>query len=34
MEAGNPLGLDMSNFSIKNGIFADIKRIDKTSVRE
>ena len=29
MEAGNPLGLDMSNFSIKNGIFADIKRIDK-----
>ncbi len=27
--AGNPLGLDMSNFSIKNGIFADIRRIDK-----
>ena len=26
--AGNPLGLDMSNFSIKNGIFADIRRID------
>lgn len=26
---GNPLGLDMSNFSIKNGIFADIRRIDK-----
>ncbi|CDC19724.1 phage tail tape measure protein TP901 family [Clostridium sp. CAG:306] len=25
---GNPLGLDMSNFSIKSGIFADIKRID------
>ena len=29
MQAGNPLGLDMSNFSIKNGIFADIRRIDK-----
>ena len=29
MAAGNPLGLDMSNFSIKNGIFADIRRIDK-----
>lgn len=29
MAAGNPLGLDMSNFSIKSGIFADIRRIDK-----
>lgn len=29
MQAGNPLGLDMSNFSLKNGIFADVKRIDK-----
>lgn len=29
MSAGNPLGLDMSNFSIKSGIFADIRRIDK-----
>jgi len=29
MQAGNPLGLNMSNFSIKNGIFADIRRIDK-----
>ena len=29
MAAGNPLGLDMSNFSIESGIFADIKRIDK-----
>ena len=29
MQAGNPLGLDMSNFSFKSGLFADIKRIDK-----
>ncbi|MCD7878334.1 MAG: phage tail tape measure protein, partial [Candidatus Gastranaerophilales bacterium] len=29
MAAGNPLGLDMSNFSIKSGLFADIRRIDK-----
>ncbi|UKI41439.1 MAG: hypothetical protein L6V95_15715 [Candidatus Melainabacteria bacterium] len=29
MAAGNLLGLDMSNFSIKSGIFADIRRIDK-----
>ena len=28
MAAGNPLGLDMSNFSFKSGIFADIRRID------
>lgn len=26
--AGNPLGLDMSKFSFKSGIFADIRRID------
>lgn len=29
MQAGNPLGLDMSNFSFKSGIFADIRRINK-----
>ena len=29
MQAGNPLRLDMSNFSIKSGVFADIRRIDK-----
>lgn len=29
LDAGNPLGIDISNFSIKNGIFADIRRIDK-----
>lgn len=29
MQAGNPLGLDMSNFSLKSGFIADIKRIDK-----
>ena len=28
MQSGNPLGLDMSNFSLKSGIFADIRRID------
>lgn len=27
--SGNPLGIDLSNFSIKNGLFADIKRINK-----
>ncbi len=29
LQSGNPLGLDMSNFSLKTGIFADIRRIDK-----
>ena len=29
MQAGNPLGLDMKNFSLKSGLFADIRRIDK-----
>ncbi|MBO6181501.1 phage tail tape measure protein [bacterium] len=29
MQAGNPLGLDMKNFSFGNGLVADIRRIDK-----
>lgn len=29
IQAGNPLGLDMSTFSLKNSLFADIRRIDK-----
>ena len=29
MATGNPLGFDMSTFSLKNGIIADIRRIDK-----
>ena len=29
MATGNPLGFDMSTFSLKNGIMADIRRIDK-----
>lgn len=29
MSLGNPLGLDMSNFSLKNSLIADIRRIDK-----
>lgn len=28
MQAGNPLGFDMSTFSLKSGLMADIKRID------
>jgi TP901 family phage tail tape measure protein len=28
MKAGNPLGIDMKAFSLKNGLFADIRRID------
>jgi len=28
LKAGNPLGINMSNFSLKNGLFADIRRID------
>lgn len=27
--SGNKLGLDLSNFSLRNGLFADIRRIDK-----
>jgi len=37
MKAGNPLGLNMSNFSIRSGIFADIRRIDnnlKTGIKK
>lgn len=29
IQAGNPLGLNMSTFSLKNSLFADIRRIDK-----
>ena len=29
MASGNPLGLDMKNFSFGNGLIADIRRIDK-----
>lgn len=32
-QTGNPLGLDMKNFSLKNGLFSDIKRIDKNMRR-
>jgi len=37
IQAGNPLDLDMSNFSIKSGVFADIRRIDnnlKTGIKK
>lgn len=27
--SGNKLGLDLSNFSLRNGLFADVRRIDK-----